>query len=118
MQIFRVCSNIACTVDYTCRLPYLVYTNFIGINNHNCSHFGYSTAFPLQQTTNSLSFFLIRRKRARIIIKVIIIIHLYSAFSTLMTEGARQERHEKRETTCTATENGLSQSSDFFCREN
>ena len=31
-----------------------------------------------------------------------------------MTEDARQERHEKRETTHKARENGLSQSSDFF----
>ena len=31
-----------------------------------------------------------------------------------MTEDARQERHEKRETTRKARENGLSQSSDFF----
>ena len=31
-----------------------------------------------------------------------------------MTEDARQERHEKRETTCKARENGLSRSSDFL----
>ena len=31
-----------------------------------------------------------------------------------MTDGVRRERHEKRETTRTATENGLSQSIDFF----
>ena len=30
------------------------------------------------------------------------------------TEGARRERHEKRETTGTATDNGLSGSTDFF----
>ena len=31
-----------------------------------------------------------------------------------MTEGVRQERHEKRETTRKARENGLSRYSDFF----
>ena len=31
-----------------------------------------------------------------------------------MTEDARQERHEKTETTRKARQNGLSQSSDFF----
>ena len=31
-----------------------------------------------------------------------------------MTEDARQERHEKRETTRKARENGLSRSSDFL----
>ena len=31
-----------------------------------------------------------------------------------MTEDARQERHEKRETTGKARENGLSRSSDFL----
>ena len=31
-----------------------------------------------------------------------------------MTEDARQERHEKRETTRKARENGLLWSSDFF----
>ena len=35
-----------------------------------------------------------------------------------MTEDARQERHEKRETTRKARENGLSRSSDFFGYEN
>ena len=33
---------------------------------------------------------------------------------TRLTEGARRKRHEKRETTCTATENGLSRSTDFL----
>ena len=33
---------------------------------------------------------------------------------TRVTDGARQERHEKRETTRKARENGLSRSSDFF----
>ena len=33
---------------------------------------------------------------------------------TCVTEGARRERHEKRETTTKARENGLSQSIDFF----
>ena len=31
-----------------------------------------------------------------------------------MTEDTRQERYEKRETTCKARENGLSRSSDFL----
>ena len=31
-----------------------------------------------------------------------------------MTEGARQERHKKRESNRKARENGLSWSSDFF----
>ena len=49
---------------------------------------------------SSLSFFLVRRsKRVRI--------------HTHVAEGARWERHEKRETTRTATENGLSRSTDF-----
>ena len=34
--------------------------------------------------------------------------------TTCMTEGARRERHDKRETTRKARENGLSRSSDFF----
>ena len=34
--------------------------------------------------------------------------------STRVTDGARRERHEKRETTRKAIENGLSRSSDFF----
>ena len=46
-------------------------------------------------------FFLVRRtKRARM--------------HTRVTEGARRERHEKRETTSTATVNGLSRSTDFL----
>ena len=34
--------------------------------------------------------------------------------ATCVTDGASGERHEKRETTCKARENGLSRSSDFF----
>ena len=34
--------------------------------------------------------------------------------ATRGTDGARRERHEKRETTRKARENGLSRSSDFF----
>ena len=34
--------------------------------------------------------------------------------TTRLTEGARRERHKKRETTRKARENGLSRSSDFF----
>ena len=34
--------------------------------------------------------------------------------ATRVTEGARRERHEKRETTRKTGENGLSRSSDFF----
>ena len=34
--------------------------------------------------------------------------------ATRVTDGARRERHEKRETTRKARENGLSRSSDFF----
>ena len=33
---------------------------------------------------------------------------------TRVTDGARRERHEKRETTRKAGENGLLRSSDFF----
>ena len=34
--------------------------------------------------------------------------------TTRVTEGARRERHDKRETTRKARENGLSRSSDFL----
>ena len=34
--------------------------------------------------------------------------------TTRVTEGARRERHDKRETTLKARENGLSRSSDFL----
>ena len=34
--------------------------------------------------------------------------------ATRVTDGARQERHEKRETTRKARENGPSRSSDFL----
>ena len=36
------------------------------------------------------------------------------AMATRVTDGARRERHEKRETTRKARENGLSRSSDFL----
>ena len=48
--------------------------------------------------------FLIRRKRARM--------------HTRVTEGARRARHEKKETTRTATVNGLSRSTDFWRESN
>ena len=50
---------------------------------------------------SSLSFSSVRRtERARM--------------QTRVTEGVRRERHEKRETTHTATENGLSRSTDLL----
>ena len=52
---------------------------------------------------SSLSFFWSVKQNAR-----------DKQMSTCVTEGARQERHEKRETNRKARENGLSRSSDFL----
>ena len=69
------------------------------VPSHRCASQLYRDVY----TTSSLSFFFSASSKTR-----------DTQMATRVTDGARRERHEKKESTRKARENGLSRSSDFW----